>query len=106
MRPAGVLDCAARAKWKGFLKVAELACRVGLYTAASTSERISFHTLNRATGHRVSRQYVDQETGKPVERADQVKGYEKGHGDYLVLGPEEIAAPIHESDKTDRKSAR
>src|SRR3546814_7454271 len=70
-RPTGVLDLAARANWKGFLKVAELACRVGLYTAASTSERISFHTLNRATGHRVSRQYVDQETGKPVERDDQ-----------------------------------
>src|SRR3546814_17037528 len=75
-------------------------CRVGLYTAASTSERISFHTLNRATGHRVSRQYVDQETGKPVERDDQVKGYETGHGDYIVLEPEEVAAAIPESDKT------
>lgn len=91
---------AARANWKGFLKVAELACRVGLYTAASTSERISFHTLNRATGHRVSRQYVDQETGKPVERDDQVKGYETSHADYIVLEPEEVAAAVPESDKT------
>ena len=59
---------APRANWKGFLKVAELTCPVALYTAASTSERIAFHTLNRATGHRVRRQFVDSETGKPVER--------------------------------------
>ena len=58
---------APRANWKGFLQVAELTCPVALYTAASTSDRIAFHTLNRATGHRVRRQFVDQETGHPVE---------------------------------------
>ena len=67
---------APRANWKGFLKVAELTCPVALYTAASTSERIAFHTLNRATGNRVRRQFIDQETGKPVEADEQVKGYE------------------------------
>jgi DNA end-binding protein Ku len=46
---------AQRAVWKGFLKVAEVNCAVALYTAASTSERITFHTINRATDHRVSR---------------------------------------------------
>src|SRR3546814_15005418 len=80
-------------------------CRVGLYTAASTSKRISFHTLNRATGHRVSRQYVDQETGKPVERDDQVKGNETRNGDYIVLEPEEVAAAITESNTTQEKEA-
>lgn len=91
---------AARANWKGFLKVAELTCPVALYTAASTSERIAFHTLNRATGHRVRREFVDQETGKPVEHDAQVKGYEVGQGEYIVLKPDEIAAAIPESDKT------
>ena len=56
---------APRANWKGFLKVAELTCPVALYTAASTAERIAFHTLNRHTGHRVHRLFVDQETGRP-----------------------------------------
>ena len=51
---------APRANWKGFLKLAELTCPVALYTAASTSERIAFHTLNRETGNRVRRQFVDQ----------------------------------------------
>lgn len=91
---------APRANWKGVLKVAELSCPVSLFTAASTSERIAFHTLNRQTGHRVQRQFVDSETGDPVDPADQVKGYETGQGDYVVLEPEQIAAAIPESDKT------
>ncbi|WP_371823952.1 Ku protein [Phyllobacterium sp. 628] len=89
-----------RANWKGFLKIAELSCPVALYTAASTSDRIAFHTLNRATGHRVRRQYIDSETGKPVESEDQVKGYEIGSDDYVVLEPDEVAAAVPESDKT------
>jgi DNA end-binding protein Ku len=39
-----------RAQWKGFLKFGEVSCAVGLYTAASTSERISFHVVNKRTG--------------------------------------------------------
>src|SRR3546814_11545209 len=38
-RPTGVLDLAARGNWKGFLKVAELACRVGLNTIGRASCR-------------------------------------------------------------------
>jgi len=89
-----------RASWKGYLMVGEVRCQVALYTAVSTSERLSFHTINRKTGHRVRRRYVDSETGKPVERDDQTKGYEVGDGEYVVLEPEEIAAAIPESDKT------
>ena len=91
---------APRANWKGFLKIAEVTCPVALYTAASTAERIAFHTINRATGHRVRRQFVDSDTGKPVEKEDQVKGYEIASGDYVVLEPEEVAAAIPNSDKT------
>lgn len=91
---------APRANWKGFLTLGELTCSVALYTAASTSERIALHTINRATGHRVHREFVDRETGKPVEREDQVKGYEIGDGDYVMLEPEEIEAVVPASDKT------
>lgn len=89
-----------RAQWKGLLKIGEVACPVALYTAASTSERVAFHTINRATGHRVHRQFIDSDTGKPVERDDQVKGYEVSSGDYVVLEPDEVAAAVPESDKT------
>jgi DNA end-binding protein Ku len=91
---------APRANWKGFLKVGEVSCPVALYTAASTSDRIAFHTLNRKTGNRVRRVFVDEDTGKTVERDDQVKGYEVASGEYVVLSPDEIAAAVPESDKT------
>jgi DNA end-binding protein Ku len=89
----------ARAQWKGYLKFGEVGCAVALYTAVSTSERISFHTLNRATGNRVRREFIDAASGKPVSREDQVKGYELNKDDYIVLEPEEIAAAVPESDK-------
>jgi DNA end-binding protein Ku len=91
---------APRANWKGFLKIAEVTCGVALYTAASTSERIAFHTVDRSTGNRVKRLFVDSETGDVVEREDQVKGYEVDSGQYVILEPEEIAAAIPDSDKT------
>ncbi|WP_320194639.1 Ku protein [Agrobacterium rosae] len=89
-----------RANWKGFIKFGEVSCAVALYTAASASDRIAFNTLNRATGNRVKREFIDGETGDPVEREDQVKGYETENGQYIVLEPEEVAAAVPDSDKT------
>ena len=91
---------AARANWKGFIKFGEVVCAVALYTAASSSERIAFNTLNRATGNRVRREFVDSETGDRVEPDDQVKGYEAENGEYVVLEPEEVASAVPDSDKT------
>lgn len=91
---------APRAIWKGSIKIAEVVCPVAMYAAASTSERISLHMVNRKTGHRLRRLYVDTRTDKPVEREDQVKGYETSEGKYVVLEPDEIAAAVPESDKT------
>ncbi|WP_296578530.1 Ku protein [Phreatobacter sp.] len=89
-----------RANWKGFLKIGELSCPVGLYTAASTSSRIAFHTINRKTGNRVRREFVDPATGKPVPRQDQVKGYALDDDRVVMLEPEEIARAVPGSDKT------
>lgn len=88
-----------RALWKGVLDLGELTCPVGLYAATATSQRISFRTINRATGHRVQRRFVDIDTGAEVERDEQVKGYEKSSGAYVVLEPEEVAQAVPESDK-------
>jgi DNA end-binding protein Ku len=91
---------APRANWKGFIKFGEVSCPVALYTAASSSERIAFNTLNRKTGNRVKREFVDSETGDPVERDEQVKGYEIENGQYIILEPDEVAAAVPDSDKT------
>jgi DNA end-binding protein Ku len=71
---------------------------MALCRAASTSDRIAFHTIDRATGHSVRRQFVDSDTGKPVAKEQQVKGYEVGQGDYVVLEPEDVAAAVLESN--------
>jgi len=91
---------APRAIWKGELRIGTFGFDVALHTAASTSERISFHLLNRKTGNRLHREYVDIDSGKPVETKDQVKGYEAAKGQYIVIEPDEVAAAVPESDKT------
>jgi|GEM_PF-48898 len=91
---------ASRAIWKGQLSVGALSCGVALYAAATTSERVSLHIVNHKTGNRVRREYVDEETGKPVPREDQVKGYEVSRGSYILLEPEDIAAAVPEGNKT------
>jgi DNA end-binding protein Ku len=93
------IKMAARAIWSGVIKIAEVVCPVKMYTASSTSERISLHLVNRKTGHRLKRVYVDEKTDKPVEREDQVKGYETHDGHYVILEPEEIAEAVPDSDK-------
>src|SRR5690606_923804 len=67
-----------------------------------TSRRVSFNIINRDTGNRVHREYVDEETGKPVEKENQVKGYETEEGETIILDPDEIAEAVPESDKTIR----
>ena len=89
-----------RASWKGFLKIADVTVPVGLYAAASTSERIALHTINRPTGHRVRREFVDAETGETVDRDEQVKGYEVAKDEYVSVEPDEIEAVIPHGDKT------
>ncbi|MBW6425154.1 Ku protein [Rhizobium sp. XQZ8] len=90
---------AHRAQWKGHLKVGEVSCAVGLYSAASTSDRISFHMLNAKTGNRLKREFIDSETEEVVERDQQVKGFETGSGDYIMIDPDEVAAVVPDSDK-------
>jgi DNA end-binding protein Ku len=90
---------AVRANWKGHLKLGLVSCPVALYTAASEADRISFRTVNRDTGNRVRREFVDSETGKVVERDQQVKGFEIAKGEYVVLTDEDIEEAIPESTK-------
>lgn len=91
-----------RASWKGHLKFADFSCEIGLYAALTSSDKISFNIVNRKTGHRVERQYVDSDTGDAVDREDQVKGYELDNGDHIVIEGDEIAKLMPENDKVIR----
>ena len=81
---------AVRSNWKGFLKLSLVSCGVALYPAVSSSSRVRFNTLNRKTGNKVKRQYVDPETSEEVEGDDQVKGYAVGKNSYVLVEDDEL----------------
>jgi DNA end-binding protein Ku len=91
---------APRPSWKGYLKLSLVSCAIALYPATTTSERVSFRTLNRATGNRVRRQFVDEASGEAVETDEQVKGYEVGKGEYLTIEDDELKSVQLESNHT------
>jgi DNA end-binding protein Ku len=91
---------APRPNWKGYLKLSLVSCPVALFPATTTSERVSFRTLSRATGHRVKRQFVDEQTGEPVETEDQIKGYEVAKGEFIQIDDDELKSVQLESSHT------
>ncbi|HZY12760.1 MAG TPA: Ku protein [Beijerinckiaceae bacterium] len=91
---------APRPNWKGYLKLALVSCPVAMFSATSSSERISFHMMNRNTGNRLKQQYIDAETGDLVDSADRVKGYEVARNDYVLIEPEELKDVQLESTHT------
>jgi DNA end-binding protein Ku len=91
---------APRPNWKGYLKLSLVSCPVALFTATSSSSRISLHILNRETGNRVRRQWVDSETGEAVADDAQVRGYEVDRHDYVMVEDEELDKIALESTHT------
>jgi DNA end-binding protein Ku len=83
---------APRSNWKGFLKLSLVSCSVALYPASSSSSRVKFNTLNRKTGNRLKRQFIDAETGDVVETEDQVKGYPVDRENYLPIEDTDLDA--------------
>jgi DNA end-binding protein Ku len=91
---------APRAYWKGYLKLSLVSCPIALFPATSEREKISFHQLDKKTGHRIKYRKVDAESGDEVESADIIKGYEVGKGDYIELDPAELEAVAIDSKRT------
>lgn len=91
---------ALRPYWKGYLKLSLVTCPVQMMPATSEKEKVRFHTLNRETQNRVVSRYVDVVTGKAVKEDDEVKGYQRGENDYIVLEDEELENVALDSTKT------
>ncbi|MEM7058512.1 MAG: Ku protein [Pseudomonadota bacterium] len=90
---------APRAYWKGYLKLALVSCPVKLYSATSSSSKISFNQLHKDTMNRVQMKYHDPELGE-IERSDLVKGYQFEKDKYIIVDKEELDAIQIESNKT------
>ncbi len=90
---------ASRPTWQGHLKLSLVTCPVVLYSALSTTSDVRFHLINPKTNNRVRMVTTDAETGKPLERADLVKGFEVDKDKYVILDAEDFDAVRLESTK-------
>jgi DNA end-binding protein Ku len=91
---------APRSNWKGYLKLSLVSAQIAIYPATSSSEKVRFNTLNRATGNRLKRQMVDSVTEEVVESDQQVKGYAVGKDQYVIVEDDELANIALESTRT------
>jgi Ku protein len=91
---------AARAYWKGSLKLSLVTCPVMLYPATTSAAKTRFHMINKETGNRLKQQMVDGKTGEVVEDGQKGRGYELKKGEYVEVEKEELEAVQIESHHT------
>jgi len=91
---------APRSNWKGYLKLSLVSAAIAIYPATSSSEKVRFNTLNRATGNRLKRHMVDAVTEEVVESEDQVKGYAVGKDQYITVEDDELSSIAIDSTRT------
>ena len=91
---------AARAYWKGSLKLSLVTCPVLLYPASTAVQKTRFHMINTETGNRLKQQMVDTETGDVVEGDQKGRGYELKKGQYIEIDKDELEAVQIESNHT------
>jgi DNA end-binding protein Ku len=90
---------ALRPTWEGHLRLSLVTCPVALYSATERTAEIHFNMINPRTNNRIRMQTVDAGTGKPVDRADLVRGFEVSKNKYILLDKEELDAVKLESTR-------
>jgi DNA end-binding protein Ku len=90
---------AARAIWRGQIRLALVSIPVELFPATKSGAQIQFHQVYEPTGQRIKYEKVVPGIG-PVDRDQIVKGYEVSKGHYVLLEQEEIDSVKLESRKT------
>ena len=81
----------ARTIWKGALSFGLVNVPVGLYPATQ-DKTIHFNQLEEGTSDRIRYKKVNERTGKEVDGAHIVKGFDLGGGEYVILSDEELEA--------------
>jgi DNA end-binding protein Ku len=90
---------AARAYWKGFLRLSLVSIAVEIYNAVESKSEISFRQIHKPSGRRINYTKTVQGIGE-IDNADIVKGYEIDADTYVTLDADEIEAVKLESKKT------
>ncbi|HET7434594.1 MAG TPA: Ku protein [Thermoanaerobaculia bacterium] len=65
---------------------------VKLFSAAETSEKISFNMLHKDCGSRVQQQLFCPKDERTIDRTETAKGYEFSKGQYVLFSEEELKA--------------
>ena len=65
---------------------------VKLFSAAETSEKISFSMLHKDCGNRIQQQLFCPKDERTIDRTEVVKGYEFSKGQYVLFNEEELKA--------------
>jgi DNA end-binding protein Ku len=81
---------AARATWKGFLKVSLVNIPIKVFPATESSSTISFNQLHNECQTRIQQKRWCPSCNKEVALADIVKGYEFEKGHYVVMSEDDI----------------
>lgn len=80
---------AARAIWRGAISFGLVTVPVELYSATE-DHTVHFRQFERGTADRIRYRRVNERTGKEVDFADIVKGYDLGDGEYVLVEQEEL----------------
>ncbi len=90
---------AARAYWKGQIRLALVSIPVEIFSATKSGAAIAFNQIHEPTGKRVRYEKVVDGVGA-VDPDEIVKGYQYEKGSYVLLDEAEIDAVKLESKKT------
>jgi len=82
---------AARAIWKGELKLDSSKVPVKLYSALQ-DQTVRFHILDVESKHRVKQHMVDAESGSEVSSEEIQKGFEVEPGTFVILDEKELVS--------------
>ena len=81
---------AARATWKGFLKISLVNIPIKVFPATESSGTISFHQLHGECQTRIQQKRWCPFHNREVPNSEIVKGYEFDKGRYVVLSEEDF----------------
>jgi DNA end-binding protein Ku len=82
---------AARATWKGYLKISLVNIPVRVFPATDAAATISFNQLHRECGSRIQQKRWCPTCQTEVANTDLVKGYEFEKGRYVTLTDDDLA---------------
>jgi DNA end-binding protein Ku len=82
---------AARATWKGYLKISLVNIPIRVFPATDAAATISFNQLHRDCGTRIQQKRWCPSCQAEVPNTDLVKGYEFEKGRYVTIGDEDLA---------------